>query len=146
MYFATEDAVTTADKSNDPAWIQITEQQYHEALAGMQDGKVVTIDGGFAVIDKPETEPEPHPEPEPYNKTQFSVLEFRDRFTIEEQIAIRQAQFTDMEVGLVYDNFQAAQFIDIEDPRVEQGIDLYIAKGLLDPERKAQLLEPELIE
>src|SRR5690625_4003181 len=63
MYFATEDAVTTADKSNDPAWIQITEQQYHEALVGMQEGKVVTIDGGFAVIDKPEPEPEPQPEP-----------------------------------------------------------------------------------
>lgn len=86
------------------------------------------------------------PEPEPYNKTQFSILEFRDRFTIEEQIAIRQAQFNDMEVGLVYDNFQAAQFIDIEDPRVEQGIDIYIAKGLLEPERKADLLQPEPIE
>lgn len=148
MYFATEDAVTTADKSNDPAWIQITEQQFHEALEGMQSGKIVTIDGGFAVIDKPEPEPEPQPDPElePHYKTQFSVLEFRDRFTIEEQIAIRQAQITDMEVGLVYDNFQAVQFIDIEDPRVEQGIDLYIAKGLLAPERKAQLLEPELIE
>ena len=84
--------------------------------------------------------------PEPHYKTQFSVLEFRDRFTLEEQLAIRQAQFNDMEVGLVYDSFQAAQFIDIEEPRVEQGIDLYIAKGLLAPERKAQLLEPELIE
>jgi|SRR5690625_716496 len=82
---------------------------------------------------------------DPQYKTQFSVLEFRDRFTIDEQIAIRQAQFTDMEVGLVYDNFQAAQFIDIEDPRVEQGIDLYIAKGLLAPGRKTELLEPELI-
>ena len=86
------------------------------------------------------------PAPEPQYKTQFSVLEFRDRFTIEEQLTIRQAQFNDMEVGLVYDNFQAAQFIDVTDPRVEQGIDLYIAKGLLAPERKAQLLEPELIE
>lgn len=88
----------------------------------------------------------PEPDPEPYNKTQFSVLEFRDRFTIEEQIAIRQAQLTDMEVGLVYDNFQAAQFIDVEDPRVEQGIDLYIAKGLLAPGRKGALLEPETVE
>lgn len=87
----------------------------------------------------------PHDE-SPQYKTQFSVLEFRDRFTIEEQLAIRQAQFDDMEVGLVYDNFQAAQFIDINDPRVEQGIDLYIAKGLLAPGRKAQLLAPELIE
>lgn len=86
------------------------------------------------------------PEPGPQYKTQFSVLEFRDRFTIDEQLAIRQAQLADMEVGLVYDNFQAAQFIDINDPRVEQGIDLYVAKGLLEPARKQQLLEPALIE
>lgn len=146
MYYATDNSVTTADKSNDPTWIEITIQQYAEALAGIQAGKVVTIENGFAVIDPPKPEPEPEPEPEPQYKTQFSVLEFRGRFTIDEQLAIRQAQMTDMEVGLVYDNFQAAQFIDIEDPRVEAGIDLYIAKGLLDPERKLELLETELIE
>ena|SRR5690625_2705729 len=101
---------------------------------------------GLVEMTPPEVEAHLNPPVEPHYKTQFSVLEFRDRFTIEEQIAVRQAQFTDMEVGLVYDNFQAAQFIDIEDPRVEQGIDLYIAKGLLAPERKAQLLDPELIE
>lgn len=81
----------------------------------------------------------------PKYKTKFSVLEFRYRFTIDEQLAIRQAQFNDMEVGLVYDSFQAAQFIDIEDSRVAQGIDLYISKGLLNSNRKSQLLEPELM-
>lgn len=79
-------------------------------------------------------------------KTQFSVLEFRDRFTIDEQLVIRQAQFNDMEVGLVYDSFQAAQFIDVEDARVEQGIDLYVSKGLLGSNRKQHLLEPKLVE
>lgn len=126
--------------------VEISREQYLEALEGIAQGHIVTIEGGFAVGPKPEPEKEPEPEPEPYNKTQFSVLEFRDRFTIDEQLAIRQAQLTDMEVGLVYDNFQAAQFIDIEDPRVEQGIDLYISKGLLAPERKADLLQPEPIE
>lgn len=126
--------------------IEITGQQYHEALAGMLAGKVVSIDGGFAVIDPPkEPEPDPIPEPEPQPKTQFSVLDFRDRFTIAEQIAIRQAQLTDMEVGLVYDAFISAQFIDVTDPRVAGGIDLYVSKGLLEPERKPTLLEPELI-
>lgn len=90
-------------------------------------------------------EPPPPPPPEPEYKTRFSVLEFRDRFTHEEAIAIRQAQFTDMEVGLVYDAFHAAQFIDLGDPRVEQGLALYVARGLLTAERKAQLMAPELI-
>ena len=42
--------------------IEITQEQYQEALAGMLGGKVVSIDGGFAVIDPPEPET---PEPEP---------------------------------------------------------------------------------
>ncbi len=79
----------------------------------------------------------------PPAKTKFSVLDFRDRFTVDEQLAIRAAQMTDMEVGLVYDAFQAAQFIDVNDPRVAAGIDLYIDKGLLEAGRKFELLTPE---
>lgn len=104
------------------------------------------IKDGLALMTPAEVEAHLSPPIAPQYKTQFSVLDFRDRFTLDEQIAIRQAQLTDMEVGLVYDAFISAQFIDVEDPRVGQGIDLYEAKGLLDPGRKAQLLEPELIE
>lgn len=50
-----------------------------------------------------------------------------------------------MEVGLVYDAFISAQYIDVKDPRVAQGIDLYVSKGLLEPDRKEVLLAPELI-
>lgn len=87
-----------------------------------------------------------NPPRQPLQKTIFSVLEFRDRFTLEERLAIRQAQFEDMEVGLVYDEFHAAQYIDLNDPRVEQGLLLYVAKGLLTPERAAELMQPDLIE
>ncbi|MCD1264557.1 hypothetical protein [Shinella sumterensis] len=44
--------------------IKITEAQYQAAVAGMLDGKVVTIDGGFAIIDPPEPEAAPEIEPE----------------------------------------------------------------------------------
>lgn len=95
--------------------------------------------GEFGSVAPYVSEPPPH-------KTQFSVLEFRDRFTLAEQIAIRQAQLTDMEVGLVYDAFISADYIDVTDPRVGQGIDLYITKGLLDSDRKHALLATEPIE
>ena len=72
--------------------------------------------------------------------TQFSVREYIQRFTQDEQIAIRRAQFTDMQVGLVYDDFNRANFIDVTDPDVAAGVDLYIAKGLLEPARRAELL------
>lgn len=78
-------------------------------------------------------------------KTVFSVREFRARFTQDEQIAIRSASMTDMEVGMVYDDFQASSFIDLNDPAVAAGVDLYIAKGLLDQSRRDALLAPEPI-
>lgn len=52
---------------------------------------------------------------------------------------------TDMEVGIVYDDFQASSFIDLNDPAVVAGVDLYIAKGLLYQSRRDALLAPEPI-
>jgi hypothetical protein len=43
--------------------IEITQDQYQEALAGIMSGKIITVDGGFSVIDVPEP-PVPEPEPE----------------------------------------------------------------------------------
>lgn len=82
-------------------------------------------------------------EPE-LGKTVFSVLEFRERFTYDEQVAIKEATFSDAEVGVVYDNFLAAQFIDLQDPRVFGGLTLYAHKGLLTPERVDELMEPDM--
>lgn len=129
MYQLTESStvIRTTDNAFIPA--DSANRDYAEYLAWLNDGNA----------------PEPYASSEPQPKGQFSVLDFRDRFTMSEQIAIRQAQITDMEVGLVYDSFISAQFIDITDPRVAGGIDLYISKGLLEPDRKESILAPELI-
>lgn len=74
-------------------------------------------------------------------KTVFTSLEFRDLFTINEQLAIRESQLTDMEVGLVYDMMLSAQSIDISDPRTVQGMDLLVAKGLITNERRDEILQ-----
>lgn len=74
-------------------------------------------------------------------KNVFTSLEFRDLFTINEQLAIRESQLTDMEVGLVYDMMLSAQSIDISDPRTIQGMDLLAAKGLITNERRDKILQ-----
>ena len=99
---------------------------------------------GWAYLDGQFVPPQ-DPERGPQYKTRFSPRDYRKRFTADEQIAIRQAQLTDMEVGIVYDEFLSADYIDVDDPETERGIDLYISKGLVDPDRKSPLLEPELI-
>lgn len=74
-------------------------------------------------------------------KTVFTSLEFRDLFTINEQLAIRESQLVDMEVGLVYDMMLSAQNIDISDPRTIQGMDLLVTKGLLTNQRRNEILQ-----
>lgn len=65
MPYATNGGVSRADMSGDPAWIEIDEDQYAQALAGMLAGKVVSIDGGFSVIEPPVPEEPPAPEEPP---------------------------------------------------------------------------------
>ncbi|MGP4667664.1 hypothetical protein [Agrobacterium pusense] len=43
MPYATYDSITTADKSDDPAWVFITEEQYLWLLDGMMNGRQVII-------------------------------------------------------------------------------------------------------
>lgn len=65
MPYATAGGVSRADKSGDPAWIEINEDQYAQALAGMLGGKVVSIENGFEVVDPPAPEEPPALDPEP---------------------------------------------------------------------------------
>lgn len=74
-------------------------------------------------------------------KTVFTSLEFRDLFTINEQLSIREAQLVDMEVGLVYDMMLSVQNIDISDQRTVQGMDLLVSKGLITNERRDEILQ-----
>lgn len=107
---------------------------FHNALGELLVNVPKTL---VAVAEIPESEPPVEP------RRIFSVREFRQRFTMDEQMAIRAASLTDMAVGLVYDEFLAAQFIDVTDPAVAAGIDLYISKDLLVASRRDELLAPE---
>lgn len=58
--------------------VEISEAQYQAALNGMMTGKIVTVDGGFAVVDPPAPPaPEPEPEPEPGVPSSVSARQFK---------------------------------------------------------------------
>lgn len=46
-----------------PNGVQITDEQYTAALDGVLSGKLISIDGGFAIIDPPQPEAPTEPEP-----------------------------------------------------------------------------------
>ncbi|WP_323026529.1 hypothetical protein [Castellaniella sp.] len=124
--------------------IEISDEQYAAALAGLHAGKIVSIETGFALIDPPPlAEPrtaEPDPE-EPQPRTILSSREYLMRFTNAEYSAARASSSIDM--LRAYDSLIAAQFVDLTDPAVGMGLDLMVSLGIIDADRKAELLMPE---
>jgi hypothetical protein len=74
-------------------------------------------------------------------KTKFSAREFLRRLTLDEKVALKTSD--DIQVQIWYDELIAADFVDIEDPDVEDAIDYGIFKGIFTEPRKTQLLTPE---
>lgn len=67
-------------------------------------------------------------------------LQFVDRFTDDEQLAIVSATMSNPAVKLWYDKLLAAQEVVFADPRLSAGLDNLVAAGLITAERKAQIL------
>ena len=67
-------------------------------------------------------------------------LEFFDRFTDAEQVAIYDAAKTVTQVQIWLDKFKLASDIDVTDPRTIAGIQALEAAGLLAAGRAAQIL------
>lgn len=121
--------------------VEITDAQYHEALAGMLEGRVVSIDGGFKVDFPPKPEPEPDPPVELGPITILATREYLERFTDEEYAAARYS--ANFRVQRTLDSMIAAGWIDVSDPAVAVGLDFMVAEGVLSVGRKVQLLQPK---
>lgn len=65
---------------------------------------------------------------------------FRERFTFAEQVGIVTATHSDDEVKNFYDHLHMARFIDLTKQLTATGLDLLIAKQLLQATRKAEIL------
>ncbi len=63
-----------------------------------------------------------------------------DLFTPAEQLAVVTATMQDPVVKLLYDRLLGAAYWSYEDTETEQGLALLVEKGLLTPERKAEIV------
>lgn len=73
-------------------------------------------------------------------KTNFSSLEYLSKFAPEEYASARTGPIP-VQFGL--DMLIAAQFVDLNDPRVGMTLDLLVSEDVITPERKAELLTPQ---
>lgn len=139
MPYAAENRVST-----DPidGGIEITEEQYQQAIAGMLEGKIVTIEGGFALVDPPadDDDPTPDTEPLPPQYPRLTALEMLDQFTEAEQLAVVAATMTEPAIKLWYDRLIAATYVTYEDPRTEAGLQALVDAELITSQRKAEIV------
>ena len=80
------------------------------------------------------------PEPAPPVALNLSSLTFLDLFTESEQIAVASAAMSNVQAKLWYDRTLAAEFITLNDPRTEAGLDALVSIGLLTAERKTAII------
>ncbi|WP_313624076.1 hypothetical protein [Achromobacter sp.] len=80
-------------------------------------------------------------QPAPAPITVFSSLEYLQKFTAEEYAAARNHQNASVQFGL--DMLIAAQYVDLDDPRVALTLDLLVSEGVVTPERRTELLQPQ---
>lgn len=81
----------------------------------------------------------PAPLPAPRIITRYQFL---NRFTMTELAAILAAAKTDTIVEAVIKKLESVRDneVDLDDPQASGGVDTLIAKGLIDPSRRAQIL------
>lgn len=70
----------------------------------------------------------------------MSSLEFLERFTVAEQLAVVGATLVSPDIKLWYDKMLAASYIDLNDPRVDEGLSALVTAGLLASQRKIEIL------
>lgn len=71
-----------------------------------------------------------------------SSLEYMNRFIPEERLRVVRASMTDPEVKQFYDTLLTVNYVDINNPMIPLGLDLLIARGLINPNRRDDLLNP----
>lgn len=78
----------------------------------------------------------------PVVNTRVSRFEFSRLLSAAERLTIRTARAANLDATLIdaIEGFELLEYVDLADPRVAPYLDLLIVKGIIAPERKAQIL------
>lgn len=102
------------------------------------------VDGVALLIDDGKVVPQGAVSAEEYDQQprtpEWSVLDFLELFTHEEQLAITQASMSSATIKLWYDKTLAASFVTISDPRVSAGLSALVAADLLAEQRMGEIV------
>jgi hypothetical protein len=137
--------IISAKLTSDSNWVDLVLDDGRGSQVSVTDGVNRRHTAEYTAWLEAGNTPEPF-ESEQVFKSQFSSNDYLARFTQAEQVAIATETLSNIQVKLYYDKLLAADYIDLNDPRTEEGLDALIALDLLDAERKPILLKPEPVE
>lgn len=96
---------------------------------------VINADPPFPSWGLPDT-----PVPEPIPSKILTRLEFRNRFTMPEKIAIYTAAISNVEIRIWLDDLAAASSVDLFEIQTQQSVEALVQAGLLTEQRKNEIL------
>lgn len=89
------------------------------------------------------TKAEPLP---PAVRTHLSRIEFRNRFTSAEKVALYTAAETNVMIKVFLDDLSAAEYVDVTDEDTIAGIEYIEQIGIISGERKSDILATVLMD
>jgi len=119
--------------------LKISNTQYMSAIEGMINGKIVTIDGGFAIIDPPEL-PEVEPE-EPDPNAPYIISKMTPWLRMTNEEAETMSSVMDAAPAQLRQIYLAAPYLQSNDPLWPTLSAMLVAT--FSPERAEELLAPE---
>jgi hypothetical protein len=78
--------------------------------------------------------------PAPQPRTRLTRLEFRNKFTPTEKVALYTAAETDINVKILLDDVAAAEYIELTDQEVSDAINYLAGSGVIDAARVPEIL------
>jgi len=110
-----------------------------QGMTVVELGEGEAIDIGYTYDGVVFADPNPAPEP-PVAQALTTPLQFVERFTEEEQLAIATATLSDPQIKLWYDKLLASQEVVADDPRLGAGMNAMVSAGLITAQRKDEIL------
>jgi hypothetical protein len=106
-----------------------------------RDAQIFTLEEDHAILAYTYADIPPAPEPEPEPKqTEFTRLEFLNKFTPTEQVALKSAEASSPAVGVFWESWRAAEFVRTDDPRTIGAIDMLVGFNIVTQERADEIL------
>ena len=85
-------------------------------------------------------DPDIPPRPIPTHLTEYTVHQFRNKFTAAEKVALYNAANTDVNVKILLDDLMSARFVDVANQETIDGVNYLASQSIITTERAQEIL------